>query len=102
MRILPNPISFIWDEGNLIKNLVKHNVSIQEAEEIFVNEPITLAIDAKHSNDNEQRFLVLGRTMNGRRLFTAFTIRHNKIGIISIRDMSNKERIEYEKLEANS
>ncbi|HUD07207.1 MAG TPA: BrnT family toxin [Candidatus Saccharimonadales bacterium] len=102
MRILPEPIAFLWDQGNLDENLKKHKVSLQEAEEVFVNEPLTIAEDHKHSSDKEIRLYALGRTKAGRKLFTAFTIRDKKIRIISIRDMSKKERIQYGKLESNS
>ncbi len=102
MRILQDLISFIWDTGNLTKNLVKHNVTITEAEELFINEPITIAVDRKHSSIHEQRYYALGKSKNNRTLFTAFTIRDSKIRIISIRDMSNKERQIYENLENDS
>jgi len=102
MRLLPKPISFIWDGGNLSKNLDKHKVTIQEAEELFTSEPFSLNEDDKHSLDHEKRFQALGQTKSNRKLFTAFTIRDNKIRVISIRDMSKKERTIYEKLENNS
>lgn len=35
IRILPKLIVFQWDSGNIRKNIVKHNVTTQEAEEIF-------------------------------------------------------------------
>ncbi len=102
MRILPEPITFLWDEGNLSKNLKKHRVTIQEAEEIFGSEPITVAADAKHSSNSEKRLYALGKTKTNRKLFAAFTIRHKKIRIISIRDMSKNERKQYDRLEKNS
>jgi len=102
MRLLPKPIAFIWDEGNLNKNLKKHKVTIQEAEELFTSEPFSLNEDDKHSSGHEKRFQALGQTKGSRKLFTAFTIRDNKIRIISIRDMSKKERMIYEKIENSS
>ena len=102
MRILPKPITFLWDKGNLDKNLIKHKVTIAEAEELFMNEPFTVAIDEVHSSQEEKRFQALGKTKANRKLFTAFTIRDNKIRIISVRDMKRKEREVYERLEANS
>ena len=32
MRILPKTIIFQWDTGNIRKNLIKHNVTTQEAD----------------------------------------------------------------------
>lgn len=101
MRILPKPISFLWDEGNLAKNLKKHNVTIQETEELFVSEPFTVAEDSKHSTVHEKRFQTLGQTKANRKLFVVFMFRDNKIRVISIRDMSKKERKAYEKLKNN-
>ncbi|TGN16809.1 BrnT family toxin [Leptospira ilyithenensis] len=42
------------------------------------------------------RFAALEITNSGRKLFSIFTIRKNKIRIISTRDMSRKERKVYE------
>jgi uncharacterized DUF497 family protein len=102
MKILPSPLSFVWDEGNLLKNLEKHKVSVPEAEEMFINEPFTVSSDKIHSTLQEKRFQALGHTKANRKLFAAFTIRDRKIRIISIRDMSKKEKIAYEQLENNS
>jgi uncharacterized DUF497 family protein len=101
MRILPEPIAFQWDKGNIIKNFEKHNVTAQEAEEVFANEPFVTTEDTKHSSV-EQRFYGLGRTKTNRKLFVAFTVRDRKIRVISIRDMKKKERLEYERLEKDS
>ena len=102
MRLLPEPISFDWDKGNIKKNFEKHGVSVQESEEIFSNEPFIISEDMEHSTDNEQRFEALGKTRENRKLFVSFTIRKNKIRIISIRDMSKKEEVTYESIEKNS
>jgi len=102
MKILPRPIAFQWDKGNIFKNAKKHDVTIQEAEEVFLNEPFIVADDVKHSNSTELRFYGLGRTKTNRKLFVAFTIRDKKIRVISIRDMKRKERSAYEQLEKSS
>jgi uncharacterized protein len=96
VRILPAPIIFQWDDGNIHKNLVKHSVTTQEAEEIFVLEPFLISEDAKHSTYKEQRFNGLGQTKKKRKLFVAFTIRDKQVRIISIRDMKRVERRHYE------
>ena len=96
MRILPAPIAFQWDEGNIRKNLEKHNVTTQEAEEIFVLEPFLIHEDIKHSTDIEKRISGLGQTKRQRKLFVAFTVRERQIRVISIRDMKRIERNYYE------
>jgi len=102
MRILPKPIAFQWDQGNIDKNLRKHHVTTQEAEEMFVGEPFLIVEDTKHSTDTERRFHGLGQTKTNRKLLVAFTIREKKIRIISVRDMKRKERQVYEEAEENS
>ncbi len=95
MRILSKPTAFEWDKGNINKNFVKHKVTNRESEEIFDNEPL-VSEDIGHSK-KETRFQALGTTDEGRFLFLSFTIRKDKIRIISARDMSKKEVSEYEK-----
>jgi uncharacterized DUF497 family protein len=96
MGILPKPIAFQWDQGNIHKNLIKHNVTTQEAEEIFTQKSFLTNEDTKHSSDTEQRYHGLGQTKNGRKLQVAFTLRGEKVRIISIRDMDRKEKQQYE------
>jgi len=96
MRIIFTPTTFEWDKGNSDKNTIKHAVTIQESEEVFFNQPLIITEDQKHSN-SEHRFQALGKTNNHRQLFLSFTIRKNKIRIISIRDMNKKEIKAYEK-----
>jgi uncharacterized protein len=101
MKIVPDPLTFDWDSGNSNKNFLKHKVTVQEAEEVFVNEPLVIVEDPVHSK-KEKRFNGLGKTIDQRRLFLTFTIRNNKVRIISVRDMDRKEKYEYEKTKANS
>jgi uncharacterized DUF497 family protein len=102
MRILPEPIIFLWDQGNLYKNVTKHNVTTQEAEEMFLSEPFVVFEDVKHTTDVEKRFQGLGQTKTRRMLFVAFTIRDRKIRVISIRNMKKKEKQAYERFEENT
>ena len=92
---------FDWDKGNISKNRDKHNVSIGESEEVFFNDPFFIFIDQLHS-EKENRYYLFGETNEKRTLFIDFTVRKNKIRIISSRDMHRKERGEYEKLKTNS
>ena len=101
MRILPEPLSFEWDKGNLEKNFKKHKVSNKEAEEIFINESLIISEDAKHSGE-ERRFQGLGKTDLGKLLFLSFTVRKDKIRVISARDMNKKEEVVYEKIKKHT
>ena len=93
---IKEPKQFQWDHGNERKNSDKHNVSREEAEQVFFNQPLLLLEDKAHSQE-EMSFHALGRTDNNRRLYIAFTIRTNKIRVISARPMHKKERESYEK-----
>lgn len=95
MKILPEPLAFEWDEGNIDKNLIRHGVTSREAEEVFDNEPKFIFEDEKHST-LEKRYMIWGVTKQGRELSIIFTIRVNKVRVISARDMQKKERREYE------
>ena len=88
---------FDWDDNNREKNWEKHGVLASECEEVFFNLPLLLQSDPTHSQ-KEPRDYVLGHTIAGRRLFIAFTIRGDKIRVISARDMSKKERSIYEQI----
>jgi uncharacterized DUF497 family protein len=94
MEILSRVEGFEWDEGNIKKNWERHRVSYIECEEVFFNRPLVVQEDETHSK-GEERYYVLGKTNGGRYLFVVFTIRHNKIRVITARDMSRKERRAY-------
>ena len=92
---------FEWDEGNIKKNWERHRVSHIECEEIFFNRPIIVKKDEPHST-SEDRYFVLGKTDADRLLFIVFTLRGNKIRIISARDMNRKERKIYEETQEDT
>jgi len=89
-------VGFEWDVGNIDKNLIKHGVENWECEQIFFNEPLIVFDDPKHSQF-ERRWSVFGKTDAGRKLTVIITVRNRLIRVISVRDMSQKERKYYEK-----
>jgi uncharacterized protein len=95
MPLLPEPVSFEWDEGNARKNLKRHDVTAQEIEEAFFDPDKKLLEDPLHSG-TEERHILLGQTREGRALFVAFTMRDQKIRAISARDLNRRERSLYE------
>jgi uncharacterized protein len=95
-------VGFDWDEGNSRKN-EKHGVTKAEVEQTFLNKPLIVVLDIKHSQQ-EPRLHALGRTDANRRLHTTFTVRGDGTLIrpISARVASRKERKVYEEaLKAN-
>jgi hypothetical protein len=85
---------FDWDDGDVQKNWERHRVAPEEAENVFLNEPLVVAGDIRHST-REKRYYALGQTSRGRLLFVAFTIRGALLRVISVRDMNRKERDTY-------
>ena len=81
---------FDWDQGNLDKSYLKHGVTLNQAEEAFLDEAAVILRDFKHSQ-TESRYLLIGRTANNKILFIVFTIRDKKIRIISARAADKKE-----------
>jgi uncharacterized DUF497 family protein len=93
-------IGFEWDAGNWRKSELRHGVARAEAQEVLLNAP-SCQVDTRHSED-EQRYVALGMTNEGRRLFGSFTVRRNRVRVISARPMSRKERAVYEKVQKAS
>ncbi|MBW2641358.1 MAG: BrnT family toxin [Deltaproteobacteria bacterium] len=87
---------FQWDEGNIDKNLLKHQVQNWECEQIFFNEPLIILDDPKHSL-SEKRWAAFGQTDAGRLLTIIFTKREKLLRVISAREMKRKEKKFYEK-----
>jgi uncharacterized protein len=90
---LPSILVFQWDMGNEQKNWIKHKVAAEEAEEPFFTDDYMILEDKSHSRSVEQQFILLGKTNKERLLFIVFTIRAEKIRIISARDANKKEVI---------
>ncbi len=88
---------FDCDDGNRDKNL-KHGVPNGESEQVFFNEPLIVLDDPVHSVA-EDRYAAFGKTDSGRTLVVIFTMREEKIRVISARDMNRKERKYYENQE---
>ena len=95
-KILERCTGFEWDNGNITKNWDRHDVLTGECEQIFFNKPLVVKRDKKHSV-LENRYYVLRRTNMNRLLFAVFTIRDERIRIISARDMTVSEIGRYQK-----
>jgi len=94
VRLVVRLIGFDWDEANWRKSELKHGVAAAEAEEALLKDPLC-QVDPRHSDD-EQRYVALGETNEGRRLFVSFTVRRGRARVISARPMSRKERAIYD------
>lgn len=98
---LPKFGGFEWDKGNIDKSYKKHGISPNESEEIFLDENLQVKPDVKH-DQQEERFIAIGKTNVGKILFIIFTLRKDFIRIISARVANQKERGIYEKAQKNT
>lgn len=97
---LPGIFSFDWNEGNSTKSQLRHQVLPVESEQVFFDDPVYF-YDEKHSQ-KEDRYFAYGLTDQKRKLCVVFTIRENRIRVISSRNQNKKERKIYEQSENNS
>lgn len=86
---------FEWDKGNLDKSYKKHGITSKEAEEIFIDPNVFLLDDVRHSQ-KEDRFIAIGKTTSKKLLFAVFTVRKDRVRIVSARIGNQKERRKYE------
>ncbi len=63
-------IEFAWDRRKARSNLVKHGVSFEEAQTVFLDENARLIDDPDHSAD-EERFVLLGFSFQARCLIVS-------------------------------
>ncbi len=84
---------FEWDEGNSPK--VERRIPIAVVEECF-QRPVKLWKDLIHSL-NEERQIMIATDQQGRHLWVCFTLREQRVRVISARYMHKKERETYAK-----
>lgn len=88
-------LEFEWDPAKAEANQRKHGVSFPEAGTAF-GDPLSVTIpDTRHSMD-EDRYILFGRSDQGRLLAVMHTERDTAIRIISARLVTARERREYE------
>ncbi len=91
--------AFDWDLGNRTKNVIKHGITVSEAESVFEQiEAIRILGEQVSPTTNEPRYGMLGLTSGLKHIFLCFTIRGTGIRIIHVRKMNKKERRLYAQL----
>jgi len=88
-------INFIWDKNKAKLNLVKHNLSFEEAATVFAD-PLAFVFDDVEHTRAEQRALIIGHTSKNKVTIVSFTERDQHIRIISARKATKKEKQDYE------
>lgn len=95
MRTDKTAFEFEWDQGNTDKPK-KHGLTLEETEEAFFDDKKVIFGDWKHSIA-EERITLLGKTKKDKLLNITYTIRRNKIRVITARAINRKEVPLYEK-----
>lgn len=90
-----NVMKIEYNEQKSQKNIQKHGVTFEEAEEALYD-PFALVMEDGQSVD-EERFLLLGKSKKERVLMVVYALRHeDAIRIISARKATGKEKADYE------
>ena len=83
-------VGFEWDKWSIDKSYKKHGIAPNETEEVFLDEEVKIKKDIKHQ-EQEECFIAIGKTIENKMFFVVFSIRKNKIRIISGRRANKKE-----------
>lgn len=88
-------MEFEWDDAKAAINMRNHGVSFEEAKTVFQH-PLRIDFDDFHSAA-EDRFIALGVSNSGRRLFVSHVYRNGRIRIIMARLVTSTEWKRYAK-----
>ena len=86
-------IKFEWNEAKATSNQIKHGVSFEEARSVFSDEYAVQFYDESHSQLEEDRFLLLGHSVDSRLLLVCHYERMDGkvIRVISARKATKSE-----------
>lgn len=88
-------MQFDWDPKKAEANRSKHGVSFEEAASVWQDYFYVDLFDHEHSI-GESRFLMIGESASSRYLIISYTERGNAVRIISARELTPRERRDYE------
>lgn len=84
---------FEWDDAKAAANWRNHGISFEMASGVFKDVFAVEWMDDRRV-DAEERFVAIG-TVDGRLLYVAYTLRGERIRIISAREATSRERRRY-------
>ena len=84
-----------WDGEKARANVRKHGVSFEEAATIFLDRSALTFPDPDHSV-SEEREITIGHSVGHQVVFVSHCPRGNRVGIISARKATKRERRQYE------
>lgn len=88
-------MEFDWDEAKAEANERKHGVSFTEAMTVFADPLSLTGYDPAHSAD-EDRYLTVGSSTEGRLLVVSHADWAENVRIINARQATERERRDYE------
>lgn len=88
-------LEFEWDREKARRNVVKHEVSFEEAATVF-GDPFSLTIKDPSHSEYEERFVTVGETVEQKTVVVVHTDRGRSVRIISARRATRRERRTYE------
>lgn len=86
---------FEWDPKKAAANLQKHRVSFEEAATVF-SDPLARTYEDPDAPQDEARELTFGVSSGGRTVVVAHCERRGRVRIISAREMTRREKRDYE------
>jgi uncharacterized DUF497 family protein len=93
-------MKFEWNQDKEKLNIQKHGVTFEQASYVFADQFALNKFDDKHSDD-EDRLVILGKSLNETLLLVVHTFRNNNsiefVRIISARKATKKEKQIYQK-----
>jgi uncharacterized DUF497 family protein len=89
-------VRFSWDPAKAAANVSKHGVTFDEALTGFAD-PLTRIFDDEEHSIEEFREIAIGYSQRGRLLVVSFTERDDSTRIFSAREVTGRERHDYEK-----
>ncbi len=88
-------MEFEWNVAKAETNKQRHGVSFDEAATAF-GDPLSITIPDPDHSDDEDRFVLLGETYQGRLVVVVHTERSERIRLITARLATRRERRSYE------
>jgi uncharacterized protein len=85
---------FEWDDVKAKDNLRRHGVSFEQARDVFKDPFAMDLIDDRNDYGREHRYVTIGM-VDGRLLFVSYTMRQERIRIISARGAEPYEQRRY-------
>jgi uncharacterized DUF497 family protein len=88
-------VDFEWDPEKAARNLQKHKVSFSEAATVF-EDPLSLIVPDPDHSEEENRYIIFGRSARGRLLMVSHAERNSRLRLISTRTLTRSEKTAYE------